>query len=260
MSRPLPVIVLVGFGASSAEARLVYAHIEEKVRRSKSDHEIVWAFTSRKIAAKLRERGVALPTLEDTLAGLVRRGAPAAVFLPLLTVPGQEYTRLVQLADSASSRIGSPLLYDAASIGEVMDALEPSLRPDSVNVLVCHGNRRREEYNSRLLELALAVESRHANVVVASVEGSPGQAPLERAGKMARSTGSVHFVPLMLVSGEHIGNDVMGDHPESWKNRVGAARTSCAPSLGWNPQILDIFLRRLDAALRHWEGEADERL
>jgi precorrin-2/cobalt-factor-2 C20-methyltransferase len=56
----------------------------------------------------------------------------------------------------------------------------------------------------------------------------------------------------MVVAGEHITNDVMGDHPESWKNRIGAARVSCAPSLGWNPRILDIYLRRLDAALGEW--------
>ncbi len=254
-----PVIVLMGFGASSPEARKVYTHIEERVRQHKQDHEVLWAFTSRCIAMKLHAQGVSLPTLEETIAELARRGAPPAVFQPLLTVPGQEYAKLAQLAGNGF-RIGRPLLDDARSVDEVIGALQPEFRKDSVNVLVCHGNKRYEEYNCRLLDLARAVEERHANVAVSSVEGSPGDAPLERVRKMAQAAGSVHFVPLMVVSGEHITNDVMGDHPESWKNRIGAARVSCAPSLGWNPRILDIYLRRLDAALDECQGGADERL
>ncbi len=251
-----PVTVLVGFGASSPEARAVYSHIEEAVRRHRPDHEVRWAYTSGRIAAKLRELGVTLPTVEETIAGLAHR---SAVFQPLLTVPGQEYAKLSQLAGNGF-RIGRPLLDDAHSIDEVIAAIESAFLKGSVNVLVCHGNRRHAEYNSRLLALACAVERRHANVVVASVEGSPGLAPLERAREMARAAGSVHFVPFMLAAGEHIVNDVMGGHAESWKNRIGAAHVSCAPSLGWNPQVLAIYLRRLDAALDELKGQADGRL
>jgi len=242
--------VLVGFGASSTEARKVYAHIEERVRQSKPDYEIRWAFTSGRIAAKLREQGVALPTLPETIEDLDRRGVAAAVFQPLLTVPGQEYTKLVQAAGNGRGwRTGAPLLDAGGSVGEVIDALEPGLQPDSVNVLVCHGNKRHAEYNSLLLELARAMESRYPNVVVASIEGSPGQVPLERARRLAQETGAIHFVPFMLVAGQHVSNDVMGDHPDSWKNRVGALRVSCALSLGWNPGIINLYLRRLDAAI-----------
>lgn len=250
MSRRSPVVVLVGFGASSAEARRVYAHIEGRVRESLTGHEIRWAFTSGRISAKLRGDGVVLPTLPETMEDLDRRGVDGVVFQPLLTVPGQEYNKLLQVAGNGRRwRIGGPLLDSGRSVGEVIDALEPALRQDSVNVLVCHGNRRHAEYNDRLLDLSRAMESRYGNVVVASVEGSPGQAPLERARRLAQTAGSIHFVPFMLVAGEHIANDVMGDHPDSWKNRAGAARVSCAPSLGWNPGIVRLYLRRLNAAI-----------
>jgi sirohydrochlorin cobaltochelatase len=255
MSNSTPVIVLVAFGASSAEARRVYRHIDETVRRHKPRHDVRWAFTSHKIAARLRSQGVALPTIEETVGELRRCGVRTAVLQPLLTVPGQEYTKLAELDyDGLKVAIGGPLLPDTDSTDEVIDALGDAFREDSVNVLVCHGNRRHPAYNSRLLELARKVEARHANVVVASVEGSPGDAPLLRARELARAGGAVRFVPFMLVAGEHVTNDVMGDHQESWKCRVGAARVSCAQSLGWSPKIVDIYLQRLDAALDRLEA------
>ena len=56
--------------------------------------------------------------------------------------------------------------------------------------------------------------------VVASVEGSPGLEPLQTIRQMGSQ--QVNFVPLMIVAGDHILNDVLGDDEESWKNIVGA--------------------------------------
>jgi sirohydrochlorin cobaltochelatase len=256
MSKTRPVIVLVGFGASSAEARNVYAHIEARVREAQRGCEVRWAFTSGRIAAKLREQGVKLPTLTETIDDLEHRGVRSAVFQPLLTVPGQEYAKLAQVVGNRRGwRLGAPLLDSAASLEEAIDALAPSLRAGAVNVLACHGNRRYPEYNRCLLELARAMESRYANVVVASVEGSPGLAPLERARALAAATGAAHFIPFMIVSGEHVVRDVMGDGEESWRRLVGAASVSCAPPLGWSPGVVDLYLRRLEAAIAAGEKE-----
>jgi len=244
------VVVLVGFGASSEEARRVYAQIEQRIRTFVPECAVRWAFTSGRIVAKLRGEGVVLPTLAEAIEELERDRVETAVFQPLLTVPGQEYAKLQQLVgNNGRFRVGAPLLASSRDIGEVVEALAPSLRNDRINIVVCHGNRRHEEYNLLLLELASDLESRYANVVVASVEGSPGLTSLERARELARKTGSVHFVPFMLVAGEHIRHDVMGDHPESWKNRVGAARVTCAAPLGATPAAMNLYLRRLKTAL-----------
>jgi sirohydrochlorin cobaltochelatase len=256
MAKPDPVVVLVGFGASSEEARKVYAHVERSVQAFVPACCLRWAFTSGRIVAKLRGEGVVLPTLAEALEELVRDDVERAVIQPLLTVPGQEYVRLLQLVGNYPRwRVGAPLLHSSQSVGEVVEALSRSLRSDCVNVVVCHGNRRHAEYNLLLLELASVLESRYANVVVASVEGSPGLTPLERAREMARKTGSVHFVPFMLVAGEHIQHDVMGDHPESWKNRVGAARVTCAGPLGATPAAMNLYLRRLKTALEESKAQ-----
>lgn len=250
MSRPVPEIILVGFGASSEKARCVYAAIERQVREWRPELPLRWAFTSGRIAARLREEGVVLPTLVETVDELERSSVETAVFQPLLTVPGQEYAKLVDLAGTGRRwRVGAPLLDSNRSLSEVVEAVAPALRRDCVNVVVCHGNRRHAAYNTLLLELAAAMESRWTNVVVASVEGSPGEAPLGLAREMARQCGAVHFVPFMLVAGEHVLHDVMGDHAGSWRNRVDAACATCAPPLGANPAVVRLYLRRLEAAI-----------
>ena len=65
----------------------------------------------------------------------------------------------------------------------------------------------------------------------------------------AEKAGAVHFVPLMLVAGDHIENDVLGDEPDSWKSLIGVPEASCSQPLGYNAGIRDIFFRHLDTAM-----------
>jgi len=57
----------------------------------------------------------------------------------------------------------------------------------------------------------------------------------------------------MIVSGDHILNDVLGQDKDSWARSIGAAEVSCAPSLAFNDAIIDIYVAHLDSAIRHFE-------
>ena len=50
---------------------------------------------------------------------------------------------------------------------------------------------------------------------------------------------------MMLVEGDHITNDVMGDEPESWKVLVGLPATN-ATGMASNPAVMEIFLKSLE--------------
>jgi len=249
-------ILLVAFGASSAAARRVYDHIGETVQRHRPGHEIFWAFTSRRIVRRLRSEGIVLSTLEEAGALIKRREHRRLVLLPLLTVPGQEYANVVACS-FAGIQVAycPPLLSKESDLPGVLHALEDQLREDAINVVVCHGNAKHDAYNDLLVKLAQAMESTHADCVVASVEGRPGTKPLQRAREIARRVGHAHFIPFMMVPGEHVTNDVMGDKPESWKNRVGAAASTCARALGFNRSVLSLFLQRLDEGFARLELE-----
>lgn len=245
-----PAIVLAAFGASSPEARKVYDHIDQLAKRRYPGHDIYWAFTSRIIVGKLNAQGMQMKNEEEILREVAAQGHTTAAILPLLIAPGQEYD-LVRKANTAGLKVayGAPLLTDAKDIEAVAAALAPEIKAGRPNVIVCHGNKTYDHYNRELESFAALVEKRDANVLVCSVEGRIKEGKLERAHEMAARTGAVHFVPLMVVAGQHVMSDVMGEEPESWKSIVGAKQATCAGPLGANEKILEIYFQHLDAAL-----------
>jgi sirohydrochlorin cobaltochelatase len=175
-------------------------------------------------------------------------------------VPGQEFThKVLPLADEAPGlAVGTPLLTEDSDIERTIDALaaaHPTISDPSVaNVVVAHGNERHPEFAERILALATRIHGRYPNVFVASVEGEPGTAPLEEARVWAQQSGHVHFVPLMVVAGDHVLNDVMGDEEDSWKQVVAAPKVTCGQPLGYLSAICDVFFDHLDDAIRRLAG------
>jgi sirohydrochlorin cobaltochelatase len=249
--KALPAIVLAAFGASSPIAREVYREVEAHVRKAYPDHEIAWAYLSRHIVNKQRKLGVILPTLDEALATLKDSGFDEVVIQPLLTVPGEEFALLKSSAcDGMTLSIGDPLLSSEGDIDAALAAIASQVRQSIPHVLVCHGNGKYTEYNQPLLRLKELAEKTFDNLIVASVEGEPGTEPLERAREMAAAHGSVVFIPFMIVAGEHIVRDVMGDEAESWKSMVGVGHSACLDPLGKNPAILEIFVDHLETAMQ----------
>ena len=119
--------------------------------------------------------------------------------------------------------------------------------PDTATIVIAHGNERHPEYNAPLLEMDRYLRAHHDNVFLGTVEGPPGSAPAIKAAKASGLT-KVKFVPLMLVEGDHISNDIMGDEPESWKTQVGLPATN-ATGLASNPAVMEIPLKSIEALI-----------
>lgn len=244
-----PAIVLIAFGTSVAEARKVFDYIDEQARKRYPDYTVRWAFTSQFIINKLKKQGQVTHNVAETIAQLRAEGVEKIVFQSLHVVPGQEY-RKVLAADTAGLEVafGDALLTSDEDIRQTIDALQPHIDADEPTVFVAHGNDNYPEYNDQIVAFAEKVEAAYPHSVVASVEGSPGVEPLQKVKQMDPQ--QVNFVPLMIVSGDHMINDVAGDEEDSWKNTVGAPNYRMTSSLGWNNSILDIYFNHLDAALQ----------
>ena len=250
-----PAIVLVAFGTSVPQARQVFAHIDEQARLRYPGYQIRWAFTSKIIMAKLKAQGIVTQSVAEVVADLRASGVASVVFQSLHVVPGEEY-RSVQQVDTSGLEVayGTALISSDSDIAAVIEALRPQIDPAQPTVLVAHGNNRHARFNERILAFAERIEGQFPNLVVASVEGQPGTGPLAKARALCGATGSVRFLPLMIVAGDHIMNDVMGDEPDSWKNLVAAAHSECSASLGWNDAILAIYFDHLDQAMASLAG------
>jgi len=245
-----PAIVLVAFGTSNAEARKVFDHIDAAAKRQYPKHDIRWAFTSQFILKKLKQQGVAVRSLEEVVNDLKSDGHTSAVFQSLHITPGQEYHEIEQV-DTSGLRIavGGALLTDGPDIAAVIAALDGAIKKDATNVVICHGNRSHPEFNRQLVALADSIEAQYDNVVVCSISGQPGTEKLARARREAVQSGSVHFIPMMVVAGVHVAEDVLSDETGSWKNVIGAKETTCAEPAGYNDKVLAVYFGHLDKAL-----------
>lgn len=248
-----PAIVMIAFGTSVAEARQVFDFIDRQARRRFPKHDLRWAFTSQFIIDKLKKQGVVTYNVEEVIAQLHEQGHRRVVFQSLHVAPGQEY-RSVLAADTGDLEVayGTALLTSDADIDRVIDALQVHIDPGQPTVVVAHGNDRYPQFNQRIEAFAARIETSYPRLVVASVEGSPGLGPLQKV--KAWQPQQVNFVPLMIVAGDHIRNDVLGDEPDSWKNIIAAPQVQASPSMGWNQEILEIYFDHLEQALAQLEA------
>jgi sirohydrochlorin cobaltochelatase len=251
-----PAIVLVAFGTTNPEARKVFDYFDAAARKRYPKHDIRWALTSQFVLKKLKKQGIEAKSLDEVVAELEEEGCKSVVFQSLHVAPGQEYSELHDIDTSAMRiEVGTALLADDKSINAVIKAIAPDIEKDAFNVVVCHGNRRRPEFNRQLVALAKTIEAKHDNLVVCSINGQPGTDKLAEAKTEAAKLGKVHFIPMMLVAGVHVKDDVLGEEPTSWKNIVAAKQTTCAKPLGYRQAVLDVYFKHLDAAMAKLEGK-----
>lgn len=254
MSDSAPAIVLAASGTSMPTARKVFDHIDQLARERYPQHEIRWAFTSNAIIRKLRSEGIAAQCPEEVAADLRDAGFRRVAIQSLHIVPGRGFEKLKEACiPRMRVAIGKPLLASDQDMQKVIAATaecEPALRdPQIPVVLAAHGNSRRPEFNRELIQLDALLRAAFPATQVATLKGQPGSDGLAEASRLARKMGRVHFIPFMLVPGDHLMNDVMGDEPGSWKQIVGAASTTCSQSLGYRDQVLQLFFVHLDDCL-----------
>ncbi len=253
-----PVIAIVAFGTSVPEAQKNLGDFDRMVRERFPGYDIRWAFTAQTIVDKLRKSGqttlfdrkVPLKTLDELYSDLRKEGKTRVAVQPIHISPGQEYYEVVTTPSKGlDAKVGLPLLVYNEDIEEFINIISPKFnRDDTVTILCGHGNDKQPQFNASLVALDDIVRQQYNHVFVATVEGKPG---FDRAITDAKQTGlkKVNFIPVMLVAGDHIINDVMGeDDPESWKSQLGL-EASVDTGLGSNPKVMALFLDRLERLL-----------
>jgi sirohydrochlorin cobaltochelatase len=249
-----PVIVLCAFGTST-KAMSTYDHLDKAIQKQYPEHEVRWAYTSNFIIKKLKKEGIIRHTLPEVYESLRKEGKTNVVVQSMHVVPGQEFHRKMIMvpAKGLNVKYGYPLLSEDADFDKLFKALEPSFAPekDSVTILCGHGNDHHPEYNATLIQMDKYLREHHKNTFLATVEGQPG---IDQAFADAKAAGveKVHFVPMMLVAGDHIMNDVMGDEEDSWKNQLAPMTATAEKGMGYNDDVIKIYIEHINKALEQF--------
>ena len=255
-----PAIVLTAFGTTTTAAD-TYQHIDKLARQRFPGQEIRWAYTSRKVRQKVgQEQGKELKDLGQVLTELKAADFSRVAVQSLHIVPGEEWDKkIVQAAGKVPGlkvALGKPLLSSNQDNERVIKALGKDFPQDlgkTAVVLAGHGSPS-PQGEAAYLAFNKLLRTRYAgkNVFLGVVGGKPEAQTALDAVKRSPAH-SVLFIPLMVVAGDHMENDILGDAPKSWKSQILKARAfqidGVRRGLGFNDAVVAVFLDHLAEAL-----------
>jgi len=252
-----PVIVITAFGTSMEKGQANLNDFDKMVRARFPEHDVRWAFTAGFIIKKLNEAGITalfdsqtpIKSLDEVYEDLRAEGKTNVVVQIAMVMPGEEMRQALSYrTDGLNVKFGYPLLFSPENMQNVANALSSEFGgPGTATILVSHGNEKHPEFNSALIQMDKYLRENYDNVYLGTVEGPPGPEPAINDTLGSGAT-SVKFVPLMMVEGDHITNDIMGDEPDSWKSMLGLPATN-ATGLASNAEVMEIFLKNIENLL-----------
>ncbi len=258
---PKAAILMVHFGTTHDDTRaLTIDAINQKVKDSFPECDVFEAYTSRIIIKRLKERGIEKQTPSQVLERLIAEGYKKVYIQPTNIITGKENKTLGLEVDKVRDkftdvRIGKALLYSLEDTREVVAILTERHRQSSADahvLLVGHGTD--DPGNALYSQTDYMFKSQgHANFHVATIEGFPefddALAQLQR--QKARK---VTLVPFMFVAGDHAANDISQDWKKSLEGN-GFQVDVKMEGLGQIPEIQDIFIRHLNAAIESGDDD-----
>jgi sirohydrochlorin cobaltochelatase len=201
-----------------------------------------------------------LKDLGQVLAELKAAGFTRVAIQSLHIVPGEEWDKkVVQEARKVPGlkvALGKPLLAREQDHARVLKALGKDFPQDlkgTAVILAGHGSPVASG-EAAYLRFEKQIKSQYAgkNVFLGVVEGKPAAKAAFDAVKRSPAQ-SVLFIPFMVVAGDHIENDILGDDPKSWKSQLLKARAfkidGLRRGLGFNDAVVAVFLDHLAEAL-----------
>ena len=211
-------ILVVSFGTSFDETReKTIGAIEKEIAQEFPDYIVKRAFTSGVIMNNLAKRGIIIPNVVTALEELSAQGVTDVFVQPTHIIPGEEYDKLVAMAEGCkdkfgSFKIGKPLMWNENDYKNVSDFLIKEYGDtEKAVILMGHGTEHRA--NDVYLKLSDILESH--NIFVGTVENKPD---IYDVLNKTENFKNIVLVPFMVVAGDHAVNDMAGDDDDSWKS------------------------------------------
>jgi sirohydrochlorin cobaltochelatase len=253
-------IVLAAFGTTT-DAAQSYACFDEHIRAAFPGHEVHWAFSSRMVRGFAHQRhGRRRKGPAEVLEELQGRGFAWAVVQSLHLLAGHEFYRLVEEVQTCRIRtaMGLPLLWAPEDFDSFLEALAPYLDTDDKEtgiILAGHGTDHPGWASYLALQYLLARQF-GPRVFVGLLEGRPARqeviAQVVKAGLKR-----VRLLPLMLVAGRHVQEDLAGPE-DSWQaalEEAGLSVTLEDTGLLHYPGVIKIFQEHIVKALEIIGGQ-----
>jgi sirohydrochlorin cobaltochelatase len=252
-------ILAASFGTTHIQAmEKSIAALENDMAATYPDYAVMRAFTSGMVIKALKKRDVNVRDVPGALEELISRGVGTLIVQPTHIMPGFEYEKLIDAVNTYRTHfdrvtLSTPLIRSISDMEALVSIIDHAFpRPDGEGlILMGHGTAHFAGCIYPALSFVLR-EQGFADILVGTVEGYP---TLESVIKRTQALGlkSAVLAPLMLAAGDHAQNDMAGDGPESWKNRLETRgiKVRCdMRGLGEHKAVRDLYLSHLAHAIK----------
>ena len=226
-------IIVASFGTSYENAlKNSIEVIEKEIEERFKEYDIFRAFTSHIIIKKLRgTKNINVLTPEETLEKLYIDGYDEVIIQPLHIIPGEEYDYIKNVMEEYEEKfscikIGRPIFYYQGVEGVpddyslFIESIDKVLKENENVVLFGHGTAHPATSVYGCIQSVLQDEG-YENVFVGTVEGYPSlENVLNRLKR--KNIKEVLLMPLMVVAGDHVLNDMASEEEDSWKTILEA--------------------------------------
>lgn len=261
----MKAILVVSFGTTFADTRKKTIDvIEDKIRSNFPDYEVRRAYTAHIIINRLKKRDhIHIDNPEQALQKLMDEGYSEVILQPLHIIPGIEYDYIKHVVSMFRHKkvfkklsLGRPALYfkGGENIPDdyeiFVDAIKGHLNKEDTFVLMGHGTVHPANASYSCLKQVLG-DKGYNNVYIGNVEGYP-EIPIIIERLVQDQVNEVTLKPLMLVSGDHARNDMVGDEEDTWANQLakrGIKAKADMRSLGEIDAFQDMYLQHVEDAI-----------
>lgn len=259
-SKRKTAVLAVSFGTSFHETRKkTIDQIEAALSEAFPEAQLYRAWTSKMILKKLEKRdGIPIDNVPQAMERMIADGVTDVIVQPTHVINGIENDRMKEDVLAYAGQLntvsfGAPLLTSAEDHKAAIEAVmkEWQLAADEVLVFMGHGTTHYANSVYAALDYTFK-DMGYANVFLGTVEAYPSMQSLLRQVGSYRPR-KVHLAPFMIVAGDHAGNDMSGDDPDSWKCQFEAEGfdVEChMKGLGEYPGIRSLFVQHAKEAAR----------
>lgn len=250
-------ILVVSFGTS---------HLEQKaesidpcisgIRETFKEWDIYESFSSNLIRKKLKERnGLVILSPEEVLEKLKEEGYQKVVIQPLFLIEGIEYDKLIELANHyreyLSIEVGKPLLSQKEDYEMLVTEFESIYKDDTSEFLILgHGSSHEGRHAYSFLQEVLDTTSLRSCVTTLEERGQIHDLPFQGC--------VLTLIPFMLVAGNHIIEDVLGESEASWMSgltELGYEVEVVQRGLGSYKSTQNIYINHIKQCLEVYKME-----
>lgn len=253
-------ILVVSFGTSYLEGiKKSICKIEETIADNFKEYDVFRAFTSHFIIEKLKEKhNLCINTPEEALEDLFNKGYQEVIVQPLHMIAGEEFQYIKNVLNTYKSKfgvikLGRPIFYYQGEDDLPEDytlfikSIEDILNRNKATVLIGHGTVHPSTATYGCLQTVLENEG-YKNVFIGTIEGYPGFNEVTNRVKR-NNIEEVTLMPLLVVAGEHVKNDISSDDEDSWKSmfeREGIKVNIIMKGLGEYDEFNKLYINRIN--------------